>query len=137
MRLFTLALLCFGSVVLAAPTPDVSIDLGGGGDGVDDSILKCKDLTLIDSHILSAQCQACLCDEYTETTIDLNTVVGNIDGVFQWDNENYALSARSVSLDGSVLKAELRTIRRQYLPSSIDLAERIKNVGGKLTYVKP
>ncbi|KAK3807758.1 MAG: Cyanovirin-N [Benniella sp.] len=135
MRLFTLALLCFGSVVLAAPTPDVSIDLGD--DGVDDSILKCKDLTLIDSHILSAQCQACFCDEYTETTIDLNTVIGNIDGKFQWDNENYSFSARSVSLEGSVLKAELRTIRRRYLPSSIDLAERIKNVGGKLTYVKP
>jgi len=137
MRLFTLALLCFGSVVLAAPTPDISIDLGGGDDGVDGSILKCKDLALIDDHTLTAQCQACFCDDYTESTLDLNTVLGNIDGMFQWDSQNYAFTASSVSLDGNVLKAELKKIDRSFVPASIDLAERIKNVGGKLTYVKP
>ncbi|KAF9350209.1 hypothetical protein BGX34_001351 [Mortierella sp. NVP85] len=135
MRLSTLALLCFGAVVFAAPTSKISIGSGDGDDDGDDSILECKDLQLIDAHILSAQCQACFCDEYQGTTLDLNQILGNNNAHFEWGSAGYILTAFNVKLEGATLKADLEDVFGDPIPAQIDLTERIKNVDGKLTYV--
>ncbi|KAK3807757.1 MAG: Cyanovirin-N [Benniella sp.] len=138
MRLSTLALLCFGAVVFAAPTSKISIDVNGDGDDDgSDSILECKNLQLINGHILSAQCQACFCDEYQETTLDLNQILGNNNAHFEWGSAGFLLTAYNVRLEGTTLKADLEDVFGDPKPDEIDLTERIKNVDGKLTYVVP
>ncbi|OAA40666.1 Cyanovirin-N [Metarhizium rileyi] len=89
---------------------------------------------LEDNHILHAQCQNAD-GEKVESTIDLDTFVGNSDGWFIWDGENFSLSATDVRLDGSYLSAELATVEggsreRQ----GLELNDRIGNDNGQLVY---
>lgn len=68
----------------------------------------------------------------SECTLDLNSCLGNRDGAFDVQGENFALSARHVSLVGTTLYAELRTRGGLWTQNSIELATFIGCQSGHL-----
>jgi hypothetical protein len=78
---------------------------------------------------LSAECPRTM---WVASEINLDSCLGNIDGSFQWDEAGFSLSARRVTLKGTILSALLRTQDGRWVHSEIDLSERIANVGGQL-----
>lgn len=64
--------------------------------------------------------------EVTETELDLDTCLGNSDGSFYPHGRDFSQTARSVELIGNTLYAELRTLRKEWKKSSIDLSEVVE-----------
>ncbi|KZT50362.1 hypothetical protein CALCODRAFT_405359, partial [Calocera cornea HHB12733] len=54
-------------------------------------------------------------------TIALDSVLGNKDGNSVWGLKAITKSARNISFDGKLLKAELRTINGDWRHSEVDL----------------
>jgi hypothetical protein len=81
---------------------------------------------------LSAECSNTL---WTASGLDLDSCLGNVDGSFQWGKAGFSLSAQNIRLNGTVLDALLRTSDGRWVPSQIDLSERITNIGGQLALV--
>ncbi len=69
------------------------------------------------------------------SAFDLNQVLGNNNGFFNWGGKDFSLSARNVSILGSTLSAELRRIDGSWGWASVNLDERITNSDGNLKYV--
>ncbi|KHN94518.1 Cyanovirin-N [Metarhizium album ARSEF 1941] len=93
-----------------------------------------REMWLEDGHILHALCQD---DDgnWNGASIDLDRFIGNSDGWFVWDGENFSHSASDISLDGTLLSAEMGMVdggnrERQ----GLDLNERIGNSNGELVY---
>jgi hypothetical protein len=59
--------------------------------------------------------------ESSECTLDLNRCLGNRNGAFDVQGKNFAFSARNVSLVGTTLHAELRTVDGLWRQNSIKL----------------
>ena len=69
-----------------------------------------------------------------ESSLDLNECIANLLGILTWAaNGNFGLSSRNLAVKGSILSAECR--KEGYLPSSIDLDEKITNDDGVLKYI--
>ncbi|KAI8345702.1 CVNH domain-containing protein [Mortierella sp. GBAus27b] len=144
MHLFTTAValvLCLSSTALSKPLgPDLDLPICPGVlyGKVDPNILKsCEGFALQDAHILVAKCKNNWCKS-VNNSFDLNTVLGNNNGKFQWGSSHYVLTAKNVQLETSEtvlnLKADLKNLYRRHVPASVDLTARIKNVKGQLTF---
>ncbi|TAQ83957.1 hypothetical protein B7494_g7719 [Chlorociboria aeruginascens] len=66
-----------------------------------------------------------------EPRLDLNKYLGNNNGAFDIDGENFALSAKCVSLTGTTLEAELKAEEGGWRLSSIDLSSFINWSSGR------
>lgn len=82
---------------------------------------------------LSAEC--CTAEgEWIESQINLDSCLGNINGSFEWGQENYSFSAENVELDGVILSAGLATEDGEsFTDSKVNLDEYISNIDGQLT----
>ncbi|KAI5301277.1 hypothetical protein KEM55_006594 [Ascosphaera atra] len=98
-----------------------------------------KDIRVEDGHILKATCFTEDGGE-NESEFDLNTVLGNIEGVLEWDNRDFAESAHEVefSIEGEasvpVLRCHCGDGNGGTYSCDKNLAERIANDNGNLVY---
>ncbi|KAF9162322.1 hypothetical protein DFQ26_003655 [Actinomortierella ambigua] len=133
MHLNNLAiLLCLGAIAVTATVQYVEV----GGDPIDPDISKtCHDVKLefdpTSEHVqLHATC---------ETSIDLDQIIGNNNGTFQWGGRNWSRSsaaeAMTVENNKPILNANLWGIDERSHPGTVNLGDHIQNSGGKLVYV--
>ncbi|KAL6706647.1 hypothetical protein ACN47E_005189 [Coniothyrium glycines] len=98
-----------------------------------------EDIRIDDGHILRARLQGGD-GEWKDAEFDLNSVVGNVDGHFIWDGENFSHSSENIEFtiegDGSVpvLRASLSDAEGNYEVRDINLGERISNQDGDFVY---
>ncbi|KAK5654762.1 hypothetical protein OQA88_7087 [Cercophora sp. LCS_1] len=101
--------------------------------------LSAADARVDDGHILRAN----LTNgdgEQVEAEFDLNHVIGNNNGNFEWGGQDFAGSAEGISfsLEGDdsvpVLRAQLRDIEGNLEWRDINLAERIGNDNGSFVF---
>ncbi|KAF9137262.1 hypothetical protein BGX30_010404 [Mortierella sp. GBA39] len=69
-------------------------------------------------------------DSWRDALVDLDMLLGNIDGRFTWGARYFHKSARQISLDGSLLIAELQTRAGSWVPASFDLQDNLMNDNG-------
>jgi len=80
---------------------------------------------------LVAECQ--VEDEvYRESRLELNKWIGNDDGTFDTQGENFIGSAHALELNGSRLRGLLDDRIRHAAWAEIDLHEYVRNEGGVL-----
>ncbi|KAH8431914.1 CVNH domain-containing protein [Aspergillus melleus] len=98
-----------------------------------------KDIHIEDNHKLVAL----LADsegEMQEASIDLNEYIGNNDGSFEWEGQNFSETAEDVEFhiegDGEVpvLRAKLNNADGEPVDADINLAERIVNDNGEFSF---
>ncbi|KAF2496708.1 hypothetical protein BU16DRAFT_339910 [Lophium mytilinum] len=93
---------------------------------------------LDNGQYLLAECQV-TGEEYNLARLDLASALSNENGRFRWVpcNGNFQLSARDVRLiEGStVLEAQLRNVKGDWMTAFVDLDERIANNHGRLGLV--
>jgi hypothetical protein len=94
--------------------------------------LTSQEIRLNDSHELFALCQRCD-QSWRESTIDLDQILGNIDGQFTPGFEMFSRTSQNCSLDGSILSAELQRSSGQWSSTRIDLDMIISNIDGDLS----
>lgn len=91
-------------------------------------------IRLEDNHILVANLETAD-KNWNESSIDLNKFIGNEDGYFVWDGENFSETCYNIRLEGSILYADLSNREGNYCQNSIDLAERIENQDGNFAFI--
>ncbi|KAF9987715.1 hypothetical protein BGZ65_002229, partial [Modicella reniformis] len=64
---------------------------------------------------------------WRDASIDLDMFLANIDGTFTWHNKRFHETARNISLDGSLLIAELKTLADRWVPASFELQDNLMN----------
>ncbi|KDQ19463.1 hypothetical protein BOTBODRAFT_153368 [Botryobasidium botryosum FD-172 SS1] len=88
----------------------------------------------LDSVVLRAACQN-EDGEWNESAFYLNQVLGNIDGEFEWDEENFSFSAENIRLEGDTLFASLQRADGEWNHEArIRLGDRIRNINGELVF---
>ncbi|EYE93684.1 CVNH domain-containing protein [Aspergillus ruber CBS 135680] len=98
-----------------------------------------QDIRVEDNHILIASLQNEEGD-YIESSIDLNQFIGNDNGNFQWDGENFSDTAQNVHFaieggaDVPVLRGELRDLEGNWDSRDLNLAERVVNNNGQFEF---
>ncbi|KAJ4379162.1 hypothetical protein N0V86_005205 [Didymella sp. IMI 355093] len=98
-----------------------------------------QDIRVDDGHILRARLQRAD-GEWEDSEIDLNQHVGNDNGHFYWDGENFSGSAENIHFtiegDGSVpvLRASLCDQEGNYQERDLNLSERVSNNNGQFNY---
>ncbi|PLN78752.1 Cyanovirin-N [Aspergillus taichungensis] len=101
--------------------------------------LTATDIRVEDGHLLVASLQYGD-DEWQESTIDLDQYIGNDEGRFVWDGENFSDSAENVHFaieggaDVPVLRAQLPTSDGQLVDADLNLGERIDNRDGEFVF---
>ncbi|OJJ97249.1 hypothetical protein ASPACDRAFT_1858701 [Aspergillus aculeatus ATCC 16872] len=96
---------------------------------------SCQNIRLEDGHIL-----ACSAPDrngnLVEARLDLDVLIGNEDGTIFWDGQNFSHSAQNITLEGSLLTADLPARDGSFNErQGIDLGERISNEDGRLVYI--
>ncbi|KAJ5907166.1 uncharacterized protein N7473_004082 [Penicillium subrubescens] len=100
-------------------------------------------IELEDGHILKATLRNEEGDE-VESELDLNDIIGNNNGSFEWGGENFQDSADEIEFTREerdedepipVLRASLGNLDGENVPADINLAERITNENGHLKFV--
>ncbi|KAB8203793.1 Cyanovirin-N [Aspergillus parasiticus] len=77
---------------------------------------------------------------WEDANIDLNGCIGNEDGRFVWERENWFGTAEDVELrfegpeNAPILRALLRDRDGQLVPADINLGERLGNVDGHFEF---
>ena len=99
--------------------------------------MSCTDIR-IDGSILSANCRR-PGGSYEPSSLDLNSCVGNKNGIITWGSSDFYYTAREVRLgwyDGRPqLLAQLRNNHGYWGPDvDLELDQRIENKNGKLVY---
>ncbi|KAK3339914.1 Cyanovirin-N [Lasiosphaeria hispida] len=103
--------------------------------------LSAEGVHVEDGHILRATLNNGA-GEQVNAELDLNTVLGNNDGNFEWGSQDFSGSAENVSFsiegDDSVpiLRAQLRDAAGELHDRDINLAERIENSDGSFNYME-
>ncbi|KAK4139589.1 Cyanovirin-N [Dichotomopilus funicola] len=98
-----------------------------------------QNIRVDDGHLLRADLQS-VDDEWKYAELDLNTVIGNNEGKFEWEGVDFAGSASQISfsLEGDdnvpVLRALLKDSGDVDHPADINLSERIENVDGEFVF---
>ncbi|KAF5329924.1 hypothetical protein D9758_018643 [Tetrapyrgos nigripes] len=72
--------------------------------------------------------------QVTAANLNLNTILGNVDGKLKWGGRDLMSTAQDLSLNGSILSAKLKH-GDDILSDQIDLSFYIKNNNGKLETV--
>ncbi|KAL2270631.1 hypothetical protein VTJ83DRAFT_2 [Remersonia thermophila] len=97
------------------------------------------DIRVDDGHILRGVLTN-VDGEGVEAEFDLNTVIGNNNGSFEWGGADFAYSAEEItfSIEGAdsvpVLRALLRNVDGELVGADINLAERIGNINGEFVF---
>ena len=97
--------------------------------------LSCTDIS-IQGSVLSARCRNAS-GKHLPSQLDLNTVVGNDNGKFNWDMNNFSKSATNVGLNGAFLCAQLRSRSGRFVPACLNLNFCIENANGALRFKRP
>ncbi|KAK1227137.1 hypothetical protein PQX77_009877 [Marasmius sp. AFHP31] len=70
-----------------------------------------------------------------DLSLDLDQCLGNENGVFRWGGHGFSNTARSLSLEGSVLTGELQmNDQKTWTRTNVDLSQEIHVVDGKLVF---
>ncbi|KAJ4126967.1 hypothetical protein NW768_008588 [Fusarium equiseti] len=94
-----------------------------------------RNVELIDDRILQAELKD-VDGNWVQSMINLDDIIGNIDGEFVWNGENFTHTANNIHLDGSVLTADLENNNGDFgSAQAIDLNEFIANINGELDFV--
>ncbi|MEC4887265.1 MAG: CVNH domain-containing protein [Scytonema sp. PMC 1070.18] len=95
----------------------------------------CYDVEISDSTLTAVCAKA---DGYTpsETSIDLDEYIGNVDGTLEWNDHKFSLTCGNIGLIGNNrLRAECeRADQVNYLGTYINLDEHITNSDGRLEF---
>ncbi|KAL2759968.1 hypothetical protein ACRALDRAFT_1073962 [Sodiomyces alcalophilus JCM 7366] len=97
------------------------------------------DIRVEDGHVLHALLTN-IEGEQVEAEMDLNDIIGNNNGSFEWGGSGFADSAEDISfeLEGDdsvpILRAALFNVEGEAIPSDINLAERIHNNDGAFAF---
>ena len=97
--------------------------------------LTCKSLEL-QGPVLTAECRAPDGDWRT-SYLDLNGCLGNLNGLFWLDTNEFFHTAKSVRLEGHTLRAYLRRVDGEYNDCSLDLTLCLENIDGDMQFHKP
>ena len=98
----------------------------------------CENIELSGST-LSASCET-MSGSYTETEIDLDEYIGNIDGTLKWGDHLFSLTCNDLGLAQSlrggtyVLAGTCRTRDQRRSATEINLDEHIANIDGQLEF---
>ncbi|KAL5114123.1 hypothetical protein ACEQ8H_008007 [Pleosporales sp. CAS-2024a] len=98
-----------------------------------------EDIRVDDGHLLRARLRRAD-GEWNDAEIDLNNHIGNDNGTFVWDGQNFSGSAENVhfSIEGDgqvpVLRATLFNADGNGEPRDLNLSERISNNNGDFNY---
>ncbi|KAK1758821.1 Cyanovirin-N [Echria macrotheca] len=101
--------------------------------------LSSTDIRVDDGHILRARLDNGG-GEHVDAEFDLNTVLGNNNGNFEWGGSDFSHSAEEVtfSIEGDesvpVLRARLRNMEGNAEWRDVNLSERITNQGGSFVF---
>ncbi|KAE8330981.1 Cyanovirin-N [Aspergillus sergii] len=101
--------------------------------------LSAEDIEIKDNHILFARLRNGD-GELQDAEIDLDEFLGNNDGHFEWDGENFSHTADDVRFaiegDGEVpvLRAVLLNGAGESVESNVNLSERINNDNGAFDF---
>lgn len=90
----------------------------------------CRNLRLEEKTTLIADCFGP--SGFTESRLDLDTLLGNRDGTFRMRSSGFSPSARNVSLETTVLQAKLQMDDRRWTRATLDLSRLIGNEDGRL-----
>ncbi|KAF9324397.1 hypothetical protein BG006_000555 [Podila minutissima] len=99
-----------------------------------------KDIRLKNNRYLTATCQR-KDGRWVESSLDLDTIIGNDDGYFSWEGENFSMSAADpvtikVASDSVLLRTDLRKANGDWRQGeTLELSERIENLDGQLSFV--
>ncbi len=91
-------------------------------------------IKIISGGVIGATCKT-VTGSKNNSAFDLNQVLGNNNGFFNWGAKDFSASARNISLSGSTLRAEFRRIDGSWGWASVNLDERITNSDGNLKYI--
>ncbi|KAJ5177223.1 uncharacterized protein N7482_003100 [Penicillium canariense] len=106
--------------------------------------LSAVDIDLEDGHILKATLTMGDGEE-VKSELDLNKYIGNNNGSFEWEGENFKDRAEDIEFsceprdDGEeipVLRANLGNLDGEKVSADINLVERITNEDGHLKFVE-
>ncbi|OJI99725.1 hypothetical protein ASPVEDRAFT_39102 [Aspergillus versicolor CBS 583.65] len=98
-----------------------------------------QNIRLEDDHILVADLLN-EDEEYVEARFDLNEILGNSDGHFEWEGAGFGGSASDISLDLEgdesvpVLRATLDNAEGEPVEANVNLAERLGNNNGSFDF---
>ncbi|PLB45250.1 Cyanovirin-N [Aspergillus steynii IBT 23096] len=98
-----------------------------------------EDIQIEDNHILVAKL-ANEDGEMQDASIDLDEFIGNNDGSFEWDGQNFSETAEDVefSIEGDgevpVLRAKLNNAEGEQVEADINLGERVVNNNGAFEF---
>ncbi|GKZ68075.1 hypothetical protein AnigIFM60653_006903 [Aspergillus niger] len=98
-----------------------------------------EDIRVEDGHILIARV-ANEEGEMVESTLDLNSCIGNEEGRFLWGGNDFAGSAEDISfaIEGEdnvpVLRARLQNSEGEAFDADVNLGEHVTNNNGTLEY---
>ena len=96
---------------------------------------SCKNIRL-DGAILHAECRTHDRNPtYKKSDLDLDTILGNHNGKFQWGLTGFSKHAKAISLDHSILTADLQRSSGDYVKVTVDLSTNIINDDGVLKAV--
>jgi len=97
-----------------------------------------KNIAIDSSGNLTADCSSG--GVYYSSSLDLNSCVGNDDGVIKWGSSNFSHSARNIALGSSsydkdsYLCCDLKNESGNWGGVRLDLDDHIANINGVLTY---
>ncbi|QSJ18402.1 CVNH domain-containing protein [Nostoc sp. UHCC 0702] len=88
----------------------------------------------IQGSVLTSTCERANGGSNT-SSIDLNSVIENVDGGLKWQPSNFIETCRNTQLAGSSeLAAECKTRAQQFVSTKINLDDHIANIDGTLKY---
>ncbi|KAL4969319.1 CVNH domain-containing protein [Aspergillus stella-maris] len=100
-----------------------------------------QNIRIEDGHRLVADLQT-ESGDWVFAEMDLNTVLGNNDGHFEWEGNNFSESAESddtsFDIEGAgvpILRAALRNCDGEAVAADVNLSERIGNDNGNFSFV--
>lgn len=95
---------------------------------------SCRNIALVDNHILRAECLTSDRATYQTSSLDLNRWLGNIEGEFKYGVASYfSLSAEHITLQGTVLAAALPMTSGSWKHARTDLNLHVANINGELS----
>lgn len=90
----------------------------------------------LEGHFLQADCLAADNRTYKASSLDLNEILGNDDGRFTFRFGGWSHSAKNITLDAAILKADLRRAMFGWDDDqTVNLDLHIANIDGELTLV--
>jgi CVNH domain len=121
----TLSTLCVVSMTVAC------FNLLGKEALAGDFSKSCDGTVLENGHILRSNCKDRSANS-RETSLDLNSVIGNGDGHLSPGSSGYLKTCKNIRLNGNSLQADCLTYNRDWRSTSLNLDNNIFNSDGQL-----